>query len=86
MTDSSAKLTEDAALVQIGRACVEPEPDGTENTRSTKIASNPSLTPSRRMATGQPDSYGPFGPSFGGICPRRPAAVRPGEGCLSPAS
>jgi len=46
VTDPSPKPTEDAALVHVGRACVEPEPEGTENTRSTKIASNPSLTPS----------------------------------------
>jgi hypothetical protein len=36
---------EDAALVHTAPLWLEPEPEGTENTSSITIASNPSFTP-----------------------------------------
>src|SRR4029079_2276212 len=56
---SSPGTDEDAALVQIGWACVEPEPDGTEKASSTDMVSSTSFTPPEgwprrgRMAMGR---------------------------------
>jgi hypothetical protein len=46
VTGSSPNTTEDAALVHLGGAWVDPDPDGTETARSTAIATSPSFTAS----------------------------------------